>query len=38
MRKHDCLLEGSGGMPPQDKFESRPSQIASDGIWDKIVV
>ena len=36
---------GSGGMlphphppPPKENFEFRSSQIASDEIWDKIVV
>ena len=33
-----CLLGGSGGMLPQENFEFRSSQIASDTIWDKIVV
>ena len=31
-----CLLGGSGGMPPQENFEFRSSQIASDAIWDKL--
>ena len=29
---------GSGSMLPQEDFEFRSSQIASDTIWDKIVV
>ena len=33
-----CLLGGSRGMPPKENFEFRSSQIASDAIWDKIVV
>ena len=36
--KRACLLGGSGGMLPQENFEFRSSQIASDAIWDKIVV
>ena len=36
--KRACLLGGCGGMLPQEKFEFRSSQIASDAIWDKIVV
>ena len=31
-------MRGSGGMLPQDNFEFRSSQIASDEIWDKIIV
>ena len=27
---------GSGGMPLQENFEFRSSQIASDAIWDKL--
>ena len=32
------LLGRSGGMLPQESFEFRSSQIASDAICDKIVV
>ena len=38
MLKCACLLGRSGGMLPQKNFEFRSSQIASDAIWDKIVV
>ena len=38
MLMHTCLLGGSGGMLPRKNFEFRSSQIASDAIWDKIVV
>ena len=38
MLKCVCLLGGSGGMLPQENFEFRFSQIASDAIWDTIVV
>ena len=38
MCKRVYLLGGSGGMLPQENFEFRFSQIASDAIWDKIVV
>ena len=32
-----CMTTGgSGGMPPQEIFEVRSSQIASDAIWDKL--
>ena len=31
-----CLLGVSGGMPLQEKFEFRSSQIVSDAIWDKL--
>ena len=39
-RKRASLLVGSWGMPPapQEKFEFRSSQFASDAIWDKIAV
>ena len=35
-RKRAYLLGGSGGMLPQENFEFRSSQIASDAIWDKL--
>ena len=35
-RKCVYLLGGSGGMLPQENFEFRSSQIASDAIWDKL--
>ena len=28
----------AGGMLPQENFEFRSSQVASDAIWDRIVV
>ena len=31
-----CLLEGVWGHAPQEDFEFRSSQIASDTIWDKL--
>ena len=36
MRKHVWPLGGSGGISPQENFEFRSSQIASDAIWDEL--
>ena len=43
MHKRACLLGGGGGVwghapPPWENFEFRSYQIASDQIWDKIIV
>ena len=36
MCKRVCLLGGLGAYLPQENFEFRSSQIASDTIWDKL--